>query len=658
MAASMSVQILCPNGRRQTVKISSNTKLLQVLEEVCQKQGFSAQEYDLKHQRTVLDLSVPVRYANLTNNAKLEMVKSTKTRAEVDVTIGLQVSLIIIIIISVLLLRDQTSGFGTIIYRARAQTLPALAHYPAGPTIQLVPTIHLPNGALESGERLKHPFPPATTVWEVLRHFESQPGSPHAGKLTSTSATDVHPVCVYMREEIIGENAMQSTSLRTLGLTSGSAILRLVHRKVDDPSLLHTSSSAPVAKPMRVTGSKSEPTRQSAPSTSTHNLPRTSKSSDTQPMEVEEARPTQSVESMDTSLAPTEQETEAMSQEEILQRLSPQERQVVATMSSMIQQAHVQQQQQPSTQAPAAPQRAAQGPSKPKKARSTTRHQQPTTQQPSFANFKFPEASRGQTLYVNELSEVDRRNVEPCDREPVVFSMDMLEGSQQSDDPTDDFFEVTVNDVRLMMADLSRARRDMEDESMMTGAMRAQREVEMVQKYPKTVIRVQFPDRTVLQGFFRPMETVPALTDFVKSNLADPSSSFYLYTTPPRCVLDKPSMTLYQAKLFPAVVVHFGSEVHRDRYLKPEMLSRASAPLDADKVVARDKVQTSSEGARGVSESAAPPRPRQQVFPASEGGARTGQVRGQQDGKKVPKWFKMGKEKFFFNLWKSDCERK
>ncbi|XP_066291914.1 tether containing UBX domain for GLUT4-like [Branchiostoma lanceolatum] len=585
MAASMSVQILCPNGRRQTVKISSNTKLLQVLEEVCQKQGFSAQEYDLKHQRTVLDLSVPVRYANLTNNAKLEMVKSTKTRAEVDVTIGLQ---------------------------------------------------------LESGERLKHSFPPATTVWDVLRHFESQPGSPHTGKLTSTSATDVHPVCVYMREEIIGENALQSTSLRTLGLTSGSAILRLVHRKVDDPSQLHTSS-APVAKPMRVTGSKSEPTRQSAPSTSTHNLPRTSKSSDTQPMEVEEARPTQSVESMDTSHAPTEQETEAMSHEEILQRLSPQERQVVATMSSMIQQAHVQQQQQPSTQASAAPQRAAQGPSKPKKARSTTRQQQPTTQQPSFANFKFPEASRGQTLYVNELSEVDRRNVEPCDREPVVFSMDMLEGAQQSDDPTDDFFEVTVNDVRLMMADLSRARRDMEDESMMTGAMRAQREVEMVQKYPKTVIRVQFPDRTVLQGFFRPMETVPALTEFVKSSLADPSSSFYLYTTPPRCVLDKPSMTLYQAKLFPAVVVHFGSEVHRDRYLKLEMLSRASAPLDADKVVARDKVQTSSEGARGVSESAAPPRPRQQVFPAPEGGARAGQIRGQQDGKKVPKWFKMGK---------------
>ncbi|XP_035695127.1 tether containing UBX domain for GLUT4-like isoform X1 [Branchiostoma floridae] len=585
MAASMSVQILCPNGRRQTVKISSNTKLLQVLEEVCQKQGFSAQEYDLKHQRTILDLSVPVRYANLTNNAKLEMVKSTKARAEADVNICLQ---------------------------------------------------------LESGERLKHPFPPATNLWDVVRHFETQPGSPHAGKLTSASAADIHPVCVYMREEIIGESALQSTSLRNLGLTSGSAILRLVHRKVDDPSLLHTSS-APVAKPMRVTGSKSEPTRQSVPSTSTHNVPMTSKSSDAQPMEVEETRPVQSVESMDTSHGPTEQEIEAMSQEEILQRLSPQERQVVDTMSSMIQQAYVQR-PQPHTQAPVAPQQASQGPSKPKKARSTTRPQQPATKQPSFADFKFPEASRGQEVYVNELSEVDRRNVEPCEREPVVFSLDMMEGAQQSEDPTDDFFEVTVNDVRHMMADLSRARREMEDETMMTGAMRAQREVEMIQKYPKTVIRVQFPDRTVLQGFFRPMETVPALTEFVKSNLADPTSPFYLYTTPPRYVLDKPSMTLYQAKLFPAVVVHFGSEVHRERYLKPEMLSTASAPLDADRVATRDKVQTSSDGARGVSESAAaPPRPRQQVFPAPEGGARAGQARGQQDGKKVPKWFKMGK---------------
>ncbi|KAI8494815.1 Tether containing UBX domain for GLUT4 [Branchiostoma belcheri] len=583
MAASMSVQILCPNGRRQTVKISSNTKLLQVLEEVCQKQGFSAQEYDLKHQRTIIDLSVPVRYANLTNNAKLEMVKSTKARAEVDVTIGLQ---------------------------------------------------------LESGERLKHSFPPATNLWDILRHFEAQPGSPHAGKLTSASATNVHPVCVYMREEIIGESALQSTSLRTLGLTSGSAILRLVHRKVEDPSLLHTSS-APVAKPMRVTGSKSEPTRQSEPSTSTHNPPRTSKSSASQAMDVEEARPAQSVESMDTSQAPTEQEIAAMSQEETLQRLSPQERQVVATMSSMIQQAYVQ--QQPPTQAPAAQQQAAQGPSKPKKSRSAPRQQQPPTQQPSFANFKFPEASRGQDVYVNELSEVDRRNVEPCEREPVVFSLDMLEGAQQSEDPADDFFEVTVNDVRLMMADLTKARREMEEESMMTGAMRAQREVEMIQKYPKTVLRVQFPDRTVLQGLFRPMETVSALTEFVRSSLADPETPFYLYTTPPRCVLDKPSMTLYQAKLFPAAVVHFGSEVHRESYLKPEVLSTASAPLDADRVAARETVQPSSDGARGVSEPAAPPRPRQQVFPAPEGGARAGQARGQQDGKKVPKWFKMGK---------------
>jgi tether containing UBX domain for GLUT4 len=38
------------------------------------------------------------------------------------------------------------------------------------------------------------------------------------------------PVIIYMRQEIIGEQALASTSLKKLGLTGGSAVLRLIHR--------------------------------------------------------------------------------------------------------------------------------------------------------------------------------------------------------------------------------------------------------------------------------------------------------------------------------------------------------------------------------------------------------------------------------------------
>ncbi|KTG00209.1 hypothetical protein cypCar_00046589 [Cyprinus carpio] len=49
MAASGStVSVLTPNGRRQTVKVSANTPLLQVLEDVCKKHGFNPEEHGLK----------------------------------------------------------------------------------------------------------------------------------------------------------------------------------------------------------------------------------------------------------------------------------------------------------------------------------------------------------------------------------------------------------------------------------------------------------------------------------------------------------------------------------------------------------------------------------------------------------------------------------
>uniref|UniRef100_A0A8C7X7T2 ASPSCR1 tether for SLC2A4, UBX domain containing n=1 Tax=Oryzias sinensis TaxID=183150 RepID=A0A8C7X7T2_9TELE len=93
MAASGStVTVLTPNGRRQAVKVTPNSPLLQVLEEVCGKNGFNPDEYGLKFQRTVLDLTRPWRFANLPNNAKLEMVTSSRKQAaaESQVRVALQ----------------------------------------------------------------------------------------------------------------------------------------------------------------------------------------------------------------------------------------------------------------------------------------------------------------------------------------------------------------------------------------------------------------------------------------------------------------------------------------------------------------------------------------------------------------------------------------
>ncbi|PNJ87325.1 ASPSCR1 isoform 8 [Pongo abelii] len=74
------VSVLAPNGRRHTVKVTPSTVLLQVLEDTCRRQDFNPCEYDLKFQRSVLDLSLQWRFANLPNNARLEMVPASRSR--------------------------------------------------------------------------------------------------------------------------------------------------------------------------------------------------------------------------------------------------------------------------------------------------------------------------------------------------------------------------------------------------------------------------------------------------------------------------------------------------------------------------------------------------------------------------------------------------
>ncbi len=89
------------------------------------------------------------------------------------------------------------------------------------------------------------------------------------------------------------------------------------------------------------------------------------------------------------------------------------------------------------------------------------------------------------------------------------------------------------------------------------------RELEEMQKakvYTSTMIRVQTPDRTVLQGVFSPLEAVAALHAWVRGLLRpDLPAPFYLYTTPPPTLLPEDAgKTLADARLQPAVLLYLG----------------------------------------------------------------------------------------------------
>lgn len=129
------------------------------MEEVCRKQGFNANEYDIKHHRNVLDTSILLRFSGLPNNAQLELVPAMKIRSEGTLVLG----------------------------------------------------VHL-----EDGRRLTGNFTPSNTLLDVLNNL-----CPNDLKSNA--------VIIYMRREVHGD-ALKETCLRDLGLTSGRAMIRLIHK--------------------------------------------------------------------------------------------------------------------------------------------------------------------------------------------------------------------------------------------------------------------------------------------------------------------------------------------------------------------------------------------------------------------------------------------
>lgn len=168
----MSLVVLYPNGHRQVFHVNSNTSIFQILEDACKKQRLNPSEYDLYHHERPLSHSLPVSFTNLPNNAELE-------------------------------LRAAANG--------QRRTAAAAA---ASVDICL---------QLENGERLMAQFPASASLFDVVSLWPDK-----IEVQDKEQKTDL--VCVYMRKEIVGTEQLRATTLQNLGLTSGRAAIRLLHR--------------------------------------------------------------------------------------------------------------------------------------------------------------------------------------------------------------------------------------------------------------------------------------------------------------------------------------------------------------------------------------------------------------------------------------------
>jgi tether containing UBX domain for GLUT4 len=381
--------VLCTNGRRQQVKVQPNTKILEVIEEVCKKQGLNSNEYELVHHKKPVDIALSIRLSGVPNNAQLELRRSESgPRVYENVTLALQ---------------------------------------------------------LDDGTRLEPlTFKPDTTsLLNVVEAYMDLPSTAAKcdymkavlDELTATRRGS-YPTFSYLNEQIVGLYQIKNTTLKDMGLTHGRVIVRFSFRQIDGEQIAKMNDDFRAK------------------------LQKNAKLDEIFQKQVEEQK----------------REEEERKKEEMKMSSS-----LVSLTESMVQEsvAPLQQPPAPTPQPVAAlqpsqlpqPQQAAE-PFRPPRAIDRVQQQRPfdmdyefvssssSSNKPNeFANFKFPEETKGQDLNnMNELAEIERESKRPCERKAILIYADREEfadvasatareatTSQQADEPIDDdFYKVTI----------------------------------------------------------------------------------------------------------------------------------------------------------------------------------------------------------------------
>ncbi|XP_055585744.1 tether containing UBX domain for GLUT4 [Uranotaenia lowii] len=430
---------------------------------------------------------------------------------------------------------------------------------------------------LEDGSRLEGTFKPSVNLLEVLQKV-----------CPEKAAADSNPVLIYMRREVLWD-AMSQTTLKSLGLTGGRAIIRLLQRKPEE-----LKQQANVSAPLPQKEKPEEPDDRPAPRNQV----------------IQQSYPVKEVQSMETDQT---SETPQQKSEDHSKTIEP--------------------------NVPTSPKP---GTSKAPKKETIPEKPRSKTPEPKIESV------------INLLGE----------RDAMLFHLETSE--KNIFDLPDSFFEVTVSDVRKMYADLRNQLKELEDAPLMTAELRKleenKRVLNQLGRYKNTILRIQFPDRYVLQGIFRLHETVADVMAFVTGYLEDSTLQFYLYTTPPKTILD-PTLTLVEAKCAPQALLHFGyaGTPQLDRFLKSKFYEQLSNATGASLVAARSRADLSSSGNEEQAVASGLGQDEQQPSGSKQSGSdssdkpssssripntnfRPSSVQGPGSGEvKLPKWFKMGK---------------
>lgn len=518
---SKHIIVLTPNGRRQKVNCTADTSILQVLEDVCQKQGYQPSDYDLKHHNHILDLTSTVRFSNLPNKATLEMIETDKKREENNVTIGL---------------------------------------------------------LLEDGERRTADFAPTITLYEIVSSLAPL-------ELSSLQ----HPTILYMRQEVTGVNALRDKTLRQLGLIKGRAVLRLLNKAEE---ARQANVSAVYRRPIQIEQNKNDVNKNDS-------------HVEVEPNQADDkyltAGPSCAVNKhmKETKFDPLK----IIKDEKKVDVKSNANSNIIETSFSDNNQS------EPVSE--------------------------PMTMQIEHSNCKsgeFPvKTSVSNTSHTQESLE-RRLKIEDevtfLGAQKAIAFMQPETFEHEMEDLPDEFYDLTVEEVRKLYSDLEQHRISLENMPLLTASKRDDIEKQQskinLNSYKNVVVRIQFPDHIILQGIFSPSNRIEDVINFIKEHLECPDKPFHLFTTPFKEKLD-PNLTLSDARFVPCVHMHF--KWHEgdssQRYLKEDVYLK----------------KTSSDAA-GILASKYRAPSRRNLDDGSDGSYTSKTAPSTSKSGKVPKWFK------------------
>jgi len=169
----------------------------------------------------------------------------------------------------------------------------------------------------------------------------------------------------------------------------------------------------------------------------------------------------------------------------------------------------------------------------------------------------------------------------------VVRDLKVYFPSQTNFDPSEfelpeEFYEMTSEDYARLVEEQNRKQKEMEIENsvLMTKQLREYFKSKKQKKYRKCMIRIRFPDRTILEGTFHPLNKIRDVEDYVRQNLLMNDLPFYLYISPPVQKFTDLNATLRHYNLVPASLINFGLKEGVTNgepdtpFLKPELIAQ------------------------------------------------------------------------------------